>query len=120
MQNCCKKKKQYHAQGHAVSPHELRHSAWCSQPRHLLPCHKLCKLGRCRLNLGVKRLSLCPHTDVHGGREVSRAVHLLRVGVSPGLSGSAPVPGTGGDPDRRERSAPVVLGANCYSSQKMS
>lgn len=53
-------------------------------------------------------------TDVHGGGEVSWAVHLLGAGVRPGLSGSAPLPGTRGDPDRRQRSCTcqTVLTAN--------
>lgn len=55
-----------------------------------------------RLAVKTSLSRLC--TDVHGGGEVSRAVHLLGVGVRPGLSGSAPLPGTRGDPDRRERS----------------
>lgn len=48
-------------------------------------------------------------TGVHGGCQVSRALHLLRSGVCPGLSGSAPVPGARGDPDRWKRSAPTSL-----------
>lgn len=122
-----KNRKQYHTQGHAVSPHRHCDDLWysaCSLVRTaaapFLPLLSCLLMTMQIWNLGVKRTSFCPRTDVHGGREVSRAVHLLGAGVCPGLSGSASLPGTGGDPDRRERSARAVLAAKYYSSQIMS
>lgn len=64
-------------------------------------------------------LSVCALTGFHGGCQVSRAVHLLSLGVRPSLSGSAPLPGVRGDPDRWKRSAPFILGANCCASQNV-
>lgn len=64
--------------------------------------------------------SLCLPAGVHGGCQVSRAVHLLGVGVCPGLSGSAPLPGARGDPDRWKRSAPRILCARRCTSQNIT
>lgn len=61
----------------------------------------------------TSRSVFVPPAGIHGGCEVSRAVHLLGLGVCPGLSGSASLPGAGGDPDRWKRSAPLVLCADC-------
>lgn len=67
--------------------------------------------GRTQWRLGCLRLTpsrLCVLlTGFHGGCQVSRAVHLLGVGVGPSLPGSASLPGVGGDPGRRKRSAPL-------------
>lgn len=63
--------------------------------------------------------ALCLLAGIHGGRQVSRAIHLLSLGVCPGLSGSAPLPGARGDPDRWKRSAPSILNANCCASQNV-
>lgn len=88
---------------------------WLIFPRILLRKQHLSLKTRLHLSFSA----LCLHAGIHGGCQVSRAVYLLCLGVCPGLSGSAPLPGARGDPDRWKRSAPSTLCANCCASQNV-
>lgn len=55
----------------------------------------------------------------HGGCQVSRAIHLLSFGVRPVLLGSESLPGTGGDPGRKQRSPHSAVRNRVYKSYSL-